>query len=111
MYETVHTEKAAGFDIVFSVTPEHVEPDWEFEDEADKQDTLDRIERGDLVYFVARVEAYKSGVLLGTDYLGGCCYDSYKQFVEASGYYADMVETAVIEARSTIAKLCKEVQA
>lgn len=109
MYETIHTEKATGFDIVFSVTPEYVEPDWEFEDEADKQDTLDRIERGDLVYFVARVEAYKNGVLLGTDYLGGCCYDSYAQFVEASDYYADMVENAVSEARSTIAKLTEGV--
>lgn len=105
MYENIHTEKAAGFDIVFSVAPEHVEPDWDFEDEADKQDTLDRIERGDLVYFVARVQAYKNGVLLGTDYLGGCCYDSYMQFVEASDYYADMVENAVSEARQTIAKL------
>jgi hypothetical protein len=111
MYETIHTEKAAGFDVVFSVTHEHVEPDWEFEDEADRQDTLDRIDRGDLVYFVARVEAFKNGVLLGTDYLGGCCYDSHMQFVEASDYYADMVENAVSEARQTIAKLTEEVTA
>ena len=105
MYGTIHTEKAAGFDIVFSVTYEDHEPDWDFESEEDKQDTLRRIENGDLVWFIARVQAYKNGVLLGTDYLGGCCYDSYMQFVEASDYYADMVETAVNEARQTIAKL------
>jgi hypothetical protein len=109
MYETISTSTAAGFDIVFSVAPEHVEPDWDFEDEADKQDTLDRINRGDLVYFVARVQAFKNGIELGTDYLGGCCYDSYDQFVEASGYYADMVESAVSEARENIAKLCESV--
>lgn len=105
MYENIHTEKAAGFDIVFSVTYEDHEPDWDFESEEDKQDTLRRIENGDLVWFIARVQAHKNGVLLGTDYLGGCCYDSYMQFVEASDYYADMVVNAVSEARQTIAKL------
>lgn len=105
MYENIHTEKAAGFDIVFSVTYEDNEPDWDFENEEDKQDLLRRIEQGDLVWFVARVGAFKNGVLLGTDYLGGCCYDSYMQFVEEKGYYADMVTAAVNEARQTIAKL------
>lgn len=107
MYETIHTEKAADFDIVFSVTHEHIEPDWDFESEEDKRDTLRRIDNGDLAYFVARVQAFKHGVLLGTDYLGGCCYDSYMQFVHASDYYADMVENAISEARSTIIKLTK----
>lgn len=107
MYETIHTSKAAGFEIRFSVAPEHVEPDWDFEDDADRQNTLNRIERGDLVYFIARVEALKEGIVLGTDYLGGCCYESYDQFIESSDYFGQMVETAVEEARSTIAKLCK----
>jgi hypothetical protein len=105
MYENIHTEKAAGFDIVFSVTYEDSQPDWDFETEEDKQDLLRRIENGDLVWFIARVQAYKNGVLLGTDYLGGCCYDSYMQFVKDSDYYADMVENAVSNARQTIAKL------
>lgn len=110
-YETIHTETAAGFDIVFSVTPELSEPDWDFGTEEDKQETLNRIERGDLAWFVARVQAFKHGVLLGTDYLGGCCYDSPKQFVESSGYYGDMVEAAVEEARYKIEKLCSGVAA
>jgi hypothetical protein len=105
MYETIHTEKAAEFDIVFSVTYEDEQPDWDFESEEDKQNTLDRINNGDLVWFVARVQAFNNGIELGADYLGGCCYDSYNQFVEASDYYADMVENAVSEARSTLAKL------
>lgn len=109
MYETIHTDTASEFDIVFSVTPEHVELDWEFEDEQDKQDTFDRIDRGDLVYFIARVQALKNGIVLGTDYLGGCCYDSHMQFVHDSDYYSDMVDSAVTEARETLAKLCKEV--
>ena len=108
-YETVHTETADGFDIVFSVTPECEEPDWEFETEQEKLETLHRIETGQLSWFVARVEAYKDGILLGTDYLGGCCYDSPLQFVDASDYYGDMVENAVAEAKNKIATLCKAV--
>jgi hypothetical protein len=111
MYDKIHTSTAAGFDIVFSVTYEDSEPDWDFENEEDKQNTLRRIEQGDLVWFVARVQAFKNGIELGTDYLGGCCYDSYMQFVEENGYYADMVESAISEARETIAKLTEEVSA
>ena len=106
MYETIHTDTAAEFDIVFSVTHEDSEPDWDFESEEDKQDTLRRIEQGDLVYFIARVQALKNGIVLGTAYLGGCCYESHMQFVHASDYYADMVQSAVTEARETLTKLC-----
>lgn len=105
-FETIHTETAEGFDIVFSVTPESESPDWDFESEADARETLARIAGGDLAYFVARVQAHKHGVLLGEAYLGGCCYDSPMQFVEASDYYADMVEEAVTEARVVLQKLC-----
>lgn len=106
-YETIRSETAAGFDIVFSIKPEDSPPDWDFENEQDRQDTLNRIERGDLAYFVARVEAFKNGVLLSTDYLGGCCYDTPQQFVDHSDYYGGMVERVVEEARETISKLCE----
>jgi hypothetical protein len=111
MYETIHTSTAAGFDIVFSVTHEDHQPDWDFEDEADKQNLFDRIENGDLVWFVARVQAFKNGIELGADYLGGCCYGSHMQFVNDSDYYADMVENVVSEARANVAKLTQEVTA
>jgi hypothetical protein len=104
-YETIHTETAAGFDIVFSVTPEIDTPDWDFESEEDRQDLIDRINDGRLSWFVARVQAFKNGILLGTDYLGGCCYDSPMQFVNDSDYYGDMVENVVAEAREAIEQL------
>lgn len=104
-YETIHTEKAAGFDIVFSVTPETGTPDWDFESEEDRQDLIDRINDGRMAWFVARVQAFKNGILLGTDYLGGCCYDSPMQFVNASDYYGEMVENAVAEAQEAVEQL------
>lgn len=108
-YETIHKETAAGFDIVFSVTPEIESPmqDWHFETEEERQELLRKIENGDLAWFIARVQAFKNGIELGVDYLGGCCYDSPMQFVNASDYYGDMVEAAVNEARANIAKLCE----
>ena len=92
-FETIHRENAAGFEIVFSTAPEEEPPDF------DDAETLARISSGELCWFVARVEAFKCGVLLGSDYLGGCCYDSPRQFIEASDYYGGMVENAVAEAR------------
>jgi len=104
-YETIHTETAAGFNIVFSVTSEIDTPDWVFESEEDRQDLIDRINDGRMAWFVARVQAFKNGILLGTDYLGGCCYDSPMQFVNASDYYGEMVENAVAEAQEAVEQL------
>lgn len=106
-YETIHTETASGFDIIFSVTPELDSPDWDFESEDEKRDLLARIESGDLAWFIARVQAFKNGVLLATNYLGGCCYDSPMQFVTDNDYYGDMVGRVISEARETIAGLCR----
>tara|TARA_R110000868_G_scaffold168140_1_gene402730 strand:+ start:3032 stop:3355 length:324 start_codon:yes stop_codon:yes gene_type:complete len=103
-WEESHRETAAGFDIVLFVTTEDMPHDWD-ETEEERADTLRRIDSGDLVYFVARVEARKEGITLGTAYLGGCCYDSVQKFVDASDYYGDMVEEAVQEARTVIDKL------
>ena len=104
-FDSMHSEVMGGYDIVFSVAPEHMEPDWDFQDAADKQDTLDRIDRGDLVYFIARVQAFRHGVLLATDYLGGCCYDSYDQFIESSDYYKGMIDNVIDEADEMVKRL------
>ena len=103
-WETAHSEARDGFDIVLSVTPEDMPPDWD-ETEEERAETLRKINDGTWAYFVARVEARKEGITLGTAYLGGCCYDSVRQFVEEGDYYGDMVDEAVDEARKVIAKL------
>jgi len=102
-YETVHTEARNGFDIVLSITPETERPDWDFNDEADEAETLRKIDAGVWLWFVARVQAFKNGILLGTDYLGGCCYESIEAFIAEGGYFDDMVDAATTEARKNIA--------
>lgn len=107
-WETVHTENFAGFTIELSISPEDMRPDWDFETPEDEADTLEKINNGDLLWFVARVTASRKGVVLGTDYLGGCCYSSEEEFLR-DGYYTDMIDTAVSEARKTLAELVKEI--
>lgn len=103
-WETVHAEIRDGFKIELAITPEDKAPDWEFESEEQRQDTSRRIDNGDLLWFVARVTASRHGVTLGTDYLGGCCYDSVQDFLRDE-YYFGMIDEAVGDARRMIEKL------
>lgn len=100
-YETIHIETRDGFDIVFSVAPEHTAPEDLFDDDGE---AAAAIRDGDGYWFVARVEAKKHGVTLGTDYLGGCWYRSFQEFI-SDGYYTDMVSEAISQARDTLDEL------
>ncbi len=103
-FETVHTEDFAGFRIELSMAPEDMRPDWDFESPEDEAETLRKIDNGSLLWFVAKVTASRKGIVLGTDYLGGCCYELVKDFLQ-DGYYVDMIDTAVAEARKTLEEL------
>lgn len=102
MSKPVHTEIRDGFTIKLYLEEEYEQPDWDFESEEDRADVLRRIESGDLLWFCAKVSASKSGIELGTDYLGGCCYESVEQFIALDGYYPDMVNQALAEARANL---------
>jgi hypothetical protein len=105
-YETIHTEDTQGFHIVVSVTPEDFHPSDCFDyEEHEMREICRKIDAGLHAWFAVRVEAYKGGVFLGCDYLGGCLYDTPMQFVKESGYYSDMVDNAVQDAKHTLEKL------
>lgn len=102
-WQTIHTETRNGFDIVLSVAPETDNPRDHFDDGGE---TAQAVADGRFEWFVARVEAQRDGITLGTDYLGGCCYESAHDFYRApSDYYVDMVDAAIAEARQTLARL------
>ena len=104
-FETIKTEDTQGFHIVCSVGHEDTHPRDSFDDSChDIDDICRKIDSGEYVWFMARVEAYKEGILLGTDYLGGCLYNSYKEFTE-DAYYEDMVNTAIADAKANLEKL------
>ena len=104
IYERVNSEDIDGFRVVLSFAPEDMHPRDFFDDIHDIADICDKIDRGLLLWFVARVEAYKHGVLLGSDHLGGCLYESVRDFIKG-GYYVDMVLNVTSEAKQMIAKL------
>lgn len=104
-YETIKTEDTQGFHIVCSVAYEDMHPRDSFDySEAELNELCDKIDRGLYQWFMVRVEVYKHGILLGTDYLGGCLYENYKDFLD-DGYYEDMVHQAILEAQANLDKL------
>lgn len=104
MYQAlIHAEYCDGFDIRFYALPEESHPRYSFDDSVDDiADICRKIDNGTYVWFVAKVTASKAGVELASDYLGGCLYDSYQQFVTDNGYYADMKARVIEEAKQTI---------
>ena len=79
-----------------------------------------QIENGDLIVFCAHVEVIHrpSGAVLGEDYLGGCIYKSFEDFMDhrkcgkqnrkwtkqgkegcCGSYFSDMIGEAIAEAR------------
>jgi hypothetical protein len=111
-YETVNKETRDGFEIVFSVTHEDTHPRDLFDDSIDDINELcKKIDNGEYAWFIARVQAFKNGVLLGEEHLGGCLYDTCKDFIkESGGYYDDMVFNVIKEAKQKITLLAESLQ-
>lgn len=97
-----------GFKVYFVAFPEHTDPAELFDhDEKEIKKLYRDLDNYDLVWFCAHVFVKKAGIELGTDYLGGCLYKDYDDFVkiEKDGYLADMMETALKEARPAAKEL------
>lgn len=109
-YEKIHTETVDGFEIVFSAAPETFPPDW-FESEEERAQFWKDLDSGHTAYFIAKVQAIKNGIILGEDYLGGCCYESEESFINESDYYGDMVKNVIDQAKQNIVDLCEGVTA
>jgi hypothetical protein len=83
---------------------------------------LKQLERGDLIAFVAHVEVIHkpTGMVIGEDYLGGCIYKNFDDFMDhracgkqnrkwakqgkegrCGSYFAQMIGDAIAEARES----------
>ena len=103
-WEIVFQEEKDGFIITLEITPETDKPDWDFESEQERKDLIEKINNGNILWFVAKVTAMKHGILLADDYLGGCCYDSIKDFIN-DAYYQDMVDNVLKAVKQKIIDL------
>jgi hypothetical protein len=98
---TINTESVDGFDIVLSIAPEDEDPRDNFDDDGE---TAQAIADGRYDWFMARVEAKREGIVLGTEYLGGCCYINAHDFLNESDYYGDMRAQAIAEAQAALVR-------
>lgn len=79
------------------------------------------LESGKYIAFCARVRVFYKGSEVGSDYLGGCIYESFEDFMDhrecgkqnrqwaaegkegrCGSYFKDMISQAISEARATL---------
>lgn len=105
--QSMNMGQVDGFDITLSALVEYMSPSDAFDDTPEQlAEMMNKIDRGVWFWFCAKVTASKEGIEIGSDYLGCCLYDSLEHFAENDGYYQDMVDCAITEAKETIKKLC-----
>jgi hypothetical protein len=104
-FEQIYTRDTQGFHITLSIGYEDSHPGDYFDNSVDDiAEICRKIDNGTYTWFVARVEAYKAGILLATDYLGANLYENPKDFINDC-YFEDMVDNVVNEATATLEKL------
>lgn len=107
-WEKLHEEKAEGFEIVLSITPEDLDPADLFDPSFDDIEEIYRkINNGVYVWFCARVKAYKHGIELSAEYLGGLLYEDPREFITDGGF-EDLKYQAIEEAKKAIQLLTEE---
>ena len=104
-WDHIHNERRDGFEIDVFVAPEDIDPSDLFDE--GHEETIEAIREGRLEWFTVKVTASRLGLIMGADYLGGCCYASAREFL-ACVYYDDMVAEAIQGARETMARLREE---
>lgn len=102
IWELIHEETREGFNIRFYATTETDSPEGHFDDDGE---TVAAIRDGRLEWFAVKAIADKGGIELAEDYLGACCYESLRDFIQDDGYFSDMRRQVIEDARAAIQKL------
>jgi hypothetical protein len=94
-FEEIWRFETARCAVIFDAAPEHdLDLSWD-----DDGTVAEGLASGLYCAFVARVRVLIDGEEAGVDYLGQCIYESPSDFINASGYFRDMVREAVLQAR------------
>lgn len=126
MRDVIYSFKTANLSVMAYAEPEDTDP----ADLFDFQEDIDAINNGDVEYFQVTVEITHNhtGGELGSDYLGGCSYNSTDEFVDSHRdrnpmnrncsvyrakhpnsvichYFPSMIRQACDEARDNLRKL------
>lgn len=103
----IDTRTVGPFTIHTYALPEDCSPRDSFDD-CLIDEVMAGIESGRLEWFCAKVSAKWEGLELASDYLGGCCYESFEQFANGQDYHGDMIREVVNHAYARLQALCDE---
>ena len=106
--ELTHTEEVDGFTVKWFRCEEDSSPRDSFDDSTEGMDQLlADIDAGRLEWFAVHISAYKADVELADDYLGGCCYRDFAEFLNdnGEGYATDMRANVIRDVKAKIAEL------
>ena len=72
-----------------------------------REEVLEKINNGTWLWFIAIVSVIHkpTGLMLGEDFLGACCYESLEDFAQPGGYVRSMTREAISEARNNMKRL------
>ena len=105
-WTTLLEREQEGFTVIIDKTWEDVHPSDCFDDTAyDIKDMCDKIDRGDLDWFVLRARVLAEGVELGSACVGGMLYEDARESVCDVG--EDLVLDAMVEAKDRLTHLAK----
>ena len=106
-YQIIETREVDQFDIDIAFAPDDTQLDLLFDTDMEGYDELvENLESGFWQHMICRVQAKYDGTVMGEDYLGSCVAEDGADFQEQSpDLIADMIETALEEARKGIAEL------
>lgn len=100
----IDTRTVGPFTVNTYALPEDLDPRDSF-DECILDDVIDGIDSGRYEWFCAQVTAEWEGIELASDYIGGCCYDSFEQFANGQGYHADMIRNVTEKAGTRLREI------
>ena len=104
-------EDREGFEVIVDKTWEDISIRDCFDDSCyNIREMEQKVDRGELDWFMLRVRALIDGHELGSAYLGGCMYEDARE-VLTDGTAEDLIEQAVIEAKQAVYPLLRKLLA
>ena len=104
-------EDREGFEVIVDKTWEDISIRDCFDDSCyNIREMEQKVDRGELDWFMLRVRALIDGHELGSAYLGGCMYEDPRD-VLTDGTAEDLIEQAVIEAKQAVYPLLRKLLA
>lgn len=106
-YIVRETREVDQFTVEIGFAPDDTQLDLLFDTDADYYpELIENLESGFWQHMICRVQAKYDGTVMGEDYLGSCVAEDGADFQEQSpDLIADMIETALEEARKGITEL------